>query len=113
MTQPVIVTLKADNPKDKIRLIVTKTQWSKVEHEVSTGADGRAQLSFRTQGEFGLAVSGASVGKPCRMTVWSATKVKRPLPPVVVPRSNWQSGAAAAPAPANHAPDSRAKKKEQ
>ena len=94
VTQPVLVTLKADNPADDIRLIVTKTSWSKPERTVSTGANGRVQVAFRTQGEFGLAVSSADAGRPYRMTVWVGDEVKRPMTPVVVPRSKWQSGAA-------------------
>jgi len=93
VTQPVLVTLKADNPKDDIQLSVTKTQWSKAEREVSTGATGRVQVAFRTQGEFGLAVSGADVGKPYRMTVWIGDEVKRSMPQVVVPKSKWKPGA--------------------
>jgi len=99
VTQPVLVTLKADNPKDEIRLRVTKTQWSKAEREVSTGAAGRVQVAFRTQGEFGVAVSGADAGKPYRMTVWIGDEVKRPMPPVVVPKSKWKPGATAAAVP--------------
>ncbi len=93
VTQPVIVTLKADDPADDIRLRVTKTQWSKAERAVSTGSAGRVQVKFRTQGEFGLAVSGDGAGKPYRMTVWVGDEVKRPLSAVVVPRSTWKSGA--------------------
>lgn len=96
VTQPVLVTVKADDPKDEIQLRVTKTQWSKTEREVSTGAAGRVQVAFRTQGEFGLAVSGAGAGKPYRMTVWIGDEVKRPMPLVVVPKSKWKPGPAAA-----------------
>jgi len=110
VTQPVLVTLKADNPEDDIRLNVTKAQWSKAEREVSTGAQGRVQVAFRTQGEFGLAVSGADVGKPYRMAVWIGDEVKRPMPAVVVAKSKWKPGAAAAPVtgPAEGAPERRA-----
>lgn len=98
VTQPVIVTLKSDDPANEIQLKVTKTQWSKAEREVSTGAKGRVQLKFRTQGEFGLAVSGADAGKPYRMTVWIGDEVKRPMASVVVPKSRWKpTGAASAP----------------
>jgi hypothetical protein len=90
VTQPVLVTLKADRPGDDVRLAVTKTQWSKAEREVSTGASGRVQVAFRTQGEFGLAVSGADAGKPYRMTVWIGDEVRRPMAPVVVPRSKFK-----------------------
>jgi hypothetical protein len=95
VTQPVLVTLKADDPGDEIRLQVTKTQWSKAEREASTGATGRVQVAFRTQGEFGLAVYGADVGKPYRMTVWIGDEVRRPMPQVIVPKSKWKPGAAA------------------
>jgi hypothetical protein len=94
VTQPVVVTLKADNPKDKIRLMVTKTEWTKAEREGSTGADGRVRLSFRTQGDFGVAVSSTSAGKPYRMSVWIGDEVKSPMPPVVVPKSAWKPVAA-------------------
>lgn len=113
VTQPVIVTLKSDDPANDIRLEVTKTQWSKAEREVSTGAKGRVQLKFRTQGEFGLAVSGSDAGKPYRMTVWIGDEVKRPMASVVVPKSKWKGTAAmpaeppaasAAPAVATSAP---------
>lgn len=115
VTQPVIVTLKADNPTDDIRLRVTKTQWSKAEREVSTGTAGRVQVKFRTQGEFGLAVAADGAGKPYRMTVWVGDEVKRPMSAVVVPRSAKKSGAtsSAASAPASKstaAPDAAATK---
>ena len=97
VTQPVIITLKSDDPANDIQLKVTKTQWSKAEREVSTGARGRVQVKFRTQGEFGLAVSGADAGKPYRMTVWIGDEVKRPMASVVVPKSKWK-GTAAMPA---------------
>jgi len=100
VTQPVLVTLKADNPEDDIKLNVTKTQWSKAEREVSTGANGRVQVAFRTQGEFGLAVSGADAGKPYRMVVWIGDEVKRSMPAVVVAKSKWKPGATAATATA-------------
>lgn len=99
VTQPVIVTLKSDDPGNDIQLKVTKTQWSKAEREVSTGSTGRVQLKFRTQGEFGLAVSGADAGKPYRMTVWIGDEVKRPMANVVVPKSQWKPVGAAAAAP--------------
>jgi hypothetical protein len=88
VTQPVTVTLKADNPKDKIRLLVTKSAWNKADREASTGADGRVQVKFRTQGDFGLVVSGA--GKPYRMAVWVGDEVKRPMPPAIVPKATWK-----------------------
>ena len=115
VTQPVIVTLKADNPKDKIKLMITKTQWTKAEREVSTGADGRVKVTFRTQGDFGVAVSGASAGKPYRMAVWIGDEVKRPMPPVIVPKATWKPTAAAAAnaVPSGSAPENRAKSKEQ
>ncbi len=94
VTQPVVITLKADNPRDKIKLIVTKTQWTKAEREGSTGADGRVQLLFRTQGDFGVAVSSASAGKPYRMSVWIGDEVKRPMPAVIVPKATWKPTAA-------------------
>lgn len=94
VTQPVIITLKADNPKDKIKLIVTKTQWNKAEREVSTGADGRVRVSFRTQGDFGIAVSGAGAGKPYRMAVWVGDEIKRPMPPAIVPKATWKPAVA-------------------
>ncbi len=107
VTQPVIVTLKADDPADDIRLRVTKTQWSKAEREVSTGTAGRVQVKFRTQGEFGLAVAADDAGKPYRMTVWVGDEVKRPMSAVVVPRSAMKSGmtsrTASAPASQNTA----------
>ncbi len=107
VTQPVLVTLKADNPGDDIRLDVTKTQWSKAEREVSTGATGRVQVAFRTQGEFGLAVSSADVGKAYRMTVWIGDEVKHPMPLAVVPKSQWKPGATAEATPVA-VPESRA-----
>lgn len=115
VTQPVIVTLKADNPKDKIKLMITKTQWTKAEREVSTGADGRVKVAFRTQGDFGIAVSGASAGKPYRMAVWIGDEVKRPMPPAIVPKATWKPTAAAAAnaVSSGSAPENRAKSKEQ
>ena len=106
VTQPVIITLKSDDPANDIQLKVTKTQWSKAEREVSTGTKGRVQVRFRTQGEFGLAVSGADAGKPYRMTVWIGDEVKRPMASVVVPKSRWKGTAAipAEPPRANTAP---------
>lgn len=92
VTQPIIVTLKADNPKDKIRLLVTKSEWNKADREASTGADGRVQVKFRTQGDFGLVVSGS--GKPYRMAVWVGDEVKRPMPPAIVPKAAWKPVAA-------------------
>ena len=113
VTQPVIITLKADNPKDKIKLMVTKTQWTKAEREVSTGADGRVKVMFRTQGDFGIAVSGASAGQPYRMAVWIGDEVKRPMPPVIVPKATWKPTAATNAVPSSSAPENRAKSKEQ
>src|SRR3970282_650100 len=66
------------------------------------------QVAFRTQGEFGLAVSGADVGKPYRMTVWIGDEVKRPMARVVVPKSEWRPGATPAAAPTEGAPERRA-----
>lgn len=94
VTQPVVITLKAVNPKDKIKLMVTKTNWNKAEREDSTGTDGRVQLSFRTQGDFGVAVSSASAGKAYRMSVWVGDEVKRPMPAAIVPKSTWKPVAA-------------------
>lgn len=109
VTQPVIVTLKAVNPKDRIKLVVTKTQWTKAEREGVTGADGRVQVAFRTQGDFGVAVSSASAGKPYRMSVWIGDEVKRPMPPVVVPKATWKAAASTKATPAEGAADDRAK----
>lgn len=93
VTQPVLVTLKADDPDEEIQLRVTKTKWAKSEREASTGKAGRVQVAFRTQGEFGLAVSGAGPGKHYRMTVWVGDEIRRPMQSVVVPRSKWKPGA--------------------
>lgn len=90
VTQPVVITLKSDNPKDKIKVLVTKTQWTKGEREVSTGADGMARVAFRTQGDFGVAVSGAGAGKGYKMAVWVGDEVKRPMAPAVVPKASWK-----------------------
>lgn len=90
VTQPVVVTLKSDNPKEKIKLLVTKTQWTKGEREISTGADGMARVAFRTQGDFGVVVSGAGAGKGYKMAVWVGDEVKHPMSPAVVPKAQWK-----------------------
>jgi len=92
VTQPVRVTLKAVDPGDELELRVVKTNWSEPQREVATGDTGRVQVTFRTQGEFGLAVAGADAGKPYRLVVWVGDEVRRPMRSVVVPKSQWSEG---------------------
>lgn len=92
VTQPVRVTLDAVEPGDDLQLRVSKSKWSEPVHELSTGGAGRAQVTFRTQGEFGVAVSGADAGKPYRLAVWVGDEVRRPMRSVVVPKSQWNEG---------------------
>jgi hypothetical protein len=103
VTQPVIITLKSENPKVKIKLLVTKTQWNKAEREVSTGADGRARISFRTQGDFGMVVSSTGADKPYHLAVWVGDEIKRPMPPAIVPKATWKPALAGKDAPAGAA----------
>ena len=90
VTQPVVVTLKSDNPKEMLRLAVSKTQWNKAEREVSTGADGLVRVAFRTQGDFGVTVGGAGSGKPYKLAVWVGDEIKRPMSPAIVPKAAWK-----------------------
>jgi len=73
--QPVVITLVAKNPGDKLKLTLGKQRWDEDLRHAETGADNIATLKLRTQGEVRMTVTG-DADKPYNLIVWVGDEVK-------------------------------------
>ncbi len=89
MMVPVVVTLRPLDRSARLDLAVGKYPWEPPLRQ-GTVRDGEAvSFSFRTQGEFQVAVSSPQEGTPYKLLVWVGEEVKPQLAPVVVPASQY------------------------
>lgn len=93
MMVPVVVTLRPLSRDADLSLEVGKYPWEPAERQGQVRNGEQVSFSFRTQGEFQIAVSSAQEGTPYKLLVWVGDELKPELKPVVVPASEY-SGAA-------------------
>jgi hypothetical protein len=99
MTQPVRITLRTNQADNPVRAVVTKFAWTEPEREGTTGDTGNLQLSFRTQGEFQVALTSNTPGAPYRMLVWVGDEVAKDMPPVIVPKARLKDSSGGSSSP--------------
>lgn len=85
--QPVVVSLVAQHKGDVIKVALGKQRWDESLRVAETGADGKAILKLRTQGELRLTVS-ASDEKPYWLVVWVGDEVKPDFTPAITSMKN-------------------------
>jgi len=93
MLKPVSVSVRAVNPGGVVNVKITKTKWSDVLREGTTGADSQLNFKFRTQGEFQISVTSPTPGTPYKMVVWVGKDIVPPTKPVFVPKSEFKGSA--------------------
>lgn len=85
--QPVAIRVEAEDPARPIRIEVVKGEWDRVYRDATTGADGVAEVRFRTQGACGLEVTSPSgAGAGYRLALWVGDEIKTVPANVLVPR---------------------------
>lgn len=89
-TQPVTVTLAAQNKGDDIRVAIYKKDWKDVKREGTTGDKGVAVVKFRTHGDARIQVSAKGAAKPYRMLVAVGDDVKPRANPAFMPEDEYQ-----------------------
>jgi len=91
--QPVAVRVEAEDPARPIRIEVVKGEWDQVYRDQTTGADGAAEVRFRTQGACGLKVtSPTGAGAGYRLALWVGDEIKTVPANVLVPREGGAGG---------------------
>ncbi len=88
--QPVVVTVFAKKPGDAIKVRLGKDRWDETLLEGITGADGKAILKFRTQGEVRITVSADAPAKPYSLLVWVGDEVKVEPESAIMPMSTYR-----------------------
>lgn len=90
MMVPVVVTLRPLDRNARLDLVVGKYPWEPPLRQ-GTVKDGEpVSFTFRTQGEFQVAVSSTHEGTPYKLLVWVGDEIKPALKPVVVPASQYR-----------------------
>lgn len=90
MMVPVVVTLRPLRPEDRLDLAIGKYPWAAPLREGRAEDGGQVSFSFRTEGEFQVAVSSPEPGTAYKLLVWVGDEVKPSLKPVIVPASEYQ-----------------------
>jgi hypothetical protein len=88
--QPVVVSVFADNPAQPVKVTLGKDRWDESLMSAVTGADGKAILKLRTQGEVRISVSAESGRRPYKMLAWVGDEVKVVPESAVMPMSEYR-----------------------
>ena len=92
MLKPVSVTVRAVNPGGVVNVKLTKSKWTDVLREGTTGADSQVNFKFRTQGEFQISITSPTPNTPYKMVVWVGKDIVPATKPVFVPKSQFKGG---------------------
>jgi len=95
MLKPVSVSVRAVNPGGVVNVKITKTKWTDVLREGTTGSDAQVNFKFRTQGEFQISITSPNAGTPYKMVVWVGKDIVPKTKPVFVPKSEFKGTASA------------------
>jgi len=93
MLKPVSVSVRAVNPGGVVNVKITKTKWTDVLREGTTGSDAQVNFKFRTQGEFQISITSPNAGTPYKMVVWVGKDIVPKTKPVFVPKSEFKGSA--------------------
>ena len=93
MLKPVSVSVRAVNPGGVVNVKLTKSKWTDVLREGSTGADAQVNFKFRTQGEFQISITSPNANTPYKMVVWVGKDIVPKTKPVFVPKSEFKGTA--------------------
>jgi hypothetical protein len=92
MLKPVSVSVRAVNPGGVVNVKLTKSKWTDVLREGTTGADPQVNFKFRTQGEFQISITSPNPNTPYKMVVWVGKDIVPKSKPVFVPKSQFKGG---------------------
>jgi hypothetical protein len=92
MLKPVSVSVRAVNPGGVVNVKITKSKWTDVLREGTTGADAQVNFKFRTQGEFQISITSPNPNTPYKMVVWVGKDIVPNAKPVFVPKSQFKDG---------------------
>ena len=95
MLKPVSVSVRAVNPGGVVNVKITKTKWTDVLREGTTGSDAQVNFKFRTQGEFQISITSPNAGTPYKMVVWVGKDIVPKTKTVFVPKSEFKGTASA------------------
>lgn len=96
VTQPIAVTLIAQNRGDEIQIAFSQDRWDEViEKHVTSAAEDELTTKLRTQGALQMEITAAGP-KPYWLIVWVGDEVKPELASVVVPMKTYKAQAPAA-----------------
>lgn len=87
---PIAVALRPVNKGDEVNLKVTKYAWNQPLRAGSTDGD-LLRYTFRTEGEFQIAVDAKKPQTPYRLMVWVGDETKPEFTPVVVKASEYET----------------------
>lgn len=87
---PVAVVLRPVNKGDEVGLKVTKYAWNQPLRAGTTDGD-LLRYTFRTEGEFQVAVDAKKPQTPYRLMVWVGEETKPEFAPVVVKASEFET----------------------
>ena len=90
MLKPVSVSVRAVNPGGVVNVKLTKSKWTDVLREGTTGTDAQVNFKFRTQGEFQISITSPNPGTPYKMVVWVGKDIVPKSKPVFVPKSEFK-----------------------
>jgi hypothetical protein len=93
MLKPVSVTVRAVNPGGVVNVKITKSKWTDVLREGTTGSAAQVNFKFRTQGEFQISITSPTPGTPYKMVVWVGKDIVPKSKPVFVPKSEFKGSA--------------------
>ncbi|HEV7609865.1 MAG TPA: hypothetical protein VGO61_21195 [Steroidobacteraceae bacterium] len=92
MLKPVSVSVRAVNPGGVVNVKITKSKWTDVLREGTTGADAQVNFKFRTQGEFQISITSPNPNTPYKMVVWVGKDIVPKAKQVFVPKSQFKGG---------------------
>jgi hypothetical protein len=90
MLKPVSVSVRAVNPGGVVNVKITKSKWTDVLREGTTGSDAQVNFKFRTQGEFQISITSPNPNTPYKMVVWVGKDIVPKAKPVFVPKSQFK-----------------------
>ena len=93
MLKPVSVSVRAVNPGGVVNVKITKSKWTDVLREGTTGSDAQVNFKFRTQGEFQISITSPNANTPYKMVVWVGKDIVPKMKPVFVPKSEFKGSA--------------------
>lgn len=92
MLKPVSVSVRAVNPGGVVNVKITKSKWTDVLREGTTGSEPQVNFKFRTQGEFQISITSPTPNTPYKMVVWVGKDIVPKTKPVFVPKSEFKDG---------------------